>query len=554
MRLSPRSNYFSFCVEQISARNVYFSDVTNDELQQELTRVVAECTRLRDENKLLTEHATQQQQEIDEQLHRIKQLLRQIFGRRSERSDPAQLELAFLEATGQPLEPIDPELTALASEAPDDEETNETKRARRQGGGRRRLPEHLPLVERHFYPIDTDCCGAPMQEAGVESTEVLHFEPSSYLRLRTYTHKRACAVNNHRVVRATAPEVAFPGTSVTPALVAGIITGKFADHLPGNRQIEIAARQGVELSKATMCGWQAAGADALRPIVAEIKRGILTSPYVHVDDTGLTIQDKAAPGGSRKGYIWSYRGEHKDVIYEYSRRRQREAPLGVLRTYRGFVVADAYNGFDGLFGPTSGRVEVACFAHTRRKFHEAIATTPHAVTATAYILQLYRVEAAVKHATPEVRLAARQRHSVPIIERFKKWLDEQLKTALPKGPLAKAIRYALNQWEALKVYLTDGRLPIDNNPAERDLRRVAVGRKNWMFAGSDEGARRAALFYSLIQTCKLNDVNPFEYLRDVLSRVGTTPQARMHELTPRAWKAARAAEAIAVTASVVVSA
>lgn len=541
-------------MEQIRSSNVYSSDVTNDELQLELARVVVECTRLRDENKLLTEHAKQQQQEIDAQLHRIQLLLRRIFGRRSERSDPAQLELAFLALTGQPLEPIDPALTALANEAPDDEETIETKRERRQRGGRRRLPEHLPLVERHFYPAETDCCGAPMQDAGVTYADVLDCRPATYTRIRTFTHKRACTVNNHRVVRAEVPAIAFAGTSVTSSLVASIIIGKFGDHLPINRQIEIAARQGVDFTKGTVCGWLATAADALAPIVAELKRLILTSPFVHVDDTGLTIQDRAAPGGSRRGYIWSYRGELKDVLYEYSRRRVRSAPMSVLAWYFGFVVADAYNGFDGLFGPMSGRIEVACFAHVRRKFDEAMATTPQAVTAIAYILQLYRVEAAVKQATPEARRAARQQYSVPIIARFKNWLDEQRKVALPKGPLAKAIRYALNQWEALNVYLTDGRLPMDNNAAERDLRRIAVGRKNWMFAGSDDGARRAALFYSLMQTCKLNDINPFEYLRDVLARVGTTSPAAMHELTPRAWKAARAAEAITVTASVVVSA
>ena len=217
----------------------------------------------------------------------------------------------------------------------------------------------LPVEERHYHPVDTECCGRAMKEIAAEVVELLDYQPAVYQRVRIVKHKRVCVVSDHRVVRATAPETAFAASSVTPALVASVITAKYGDHLPLHRQVDIAARHGVEFRKPTMCGWLSEAAFALQPVYRELKRLMLASAFVHTDDTSILIQDKTAPGGSRDGYLWTYHGDQGDVIYDYTTRRKGEGPRDILGTFRGYVVADAHVAFDGLFLPGSGRTEVA---------------------------------------------------------------------------------------------------------------------------------------------------------------------------------------------------
>lgn len=468
-------------------------------------------------------------------------LLKRLFAHGRERVDPAQLELAFEAEFGEPEAEKAPE---HANEAPDDEETPATKRERRTHPGRRPIPEHLPVEERHLYPTETACCGEEMKEAGVEVTEQLDFTPSSYKRLRTIRHKRACVVRDHRVVRAEQPkDNPIDRCAAATGLLAQVVVAKYADHLPLHRQVEIAARQGVELDKATMCGWLSEIDFVVKPIVRVIKRGVLSSFAVNLDDTGVIVLDASAPGGSRKGYLWVYHGADGDEVFEYTEARKGEGPAKFLENYRGYVQADAASQHDGLFLEGSGRIEVGCWAHARRGFHDALSSDRQlALVAIEFIRRLYRIESEAKEAPPDARLALRKERSAPIIADFEAWLLEKQRTMLPKSPFAQAVRYVLNQWTALRRFLENGGLPIDNNVAERGLRRVAVGRNNWTFAGSHDGARRAATFYSLIATCKNLGVEPWAYLVDVLRQISTTPQSEIATLTPRGWKAARAAE------------
>jgi transposase len=472
---------------------------------------------------------------------KIDVLLKRLFTHGRERVDPAQLELAFEAEFGAPDAEKEPE---HAKEAPDDEETPATKRERRKPRGRRPLPEHLPVEERHLYPTETACCGAEMKDVGYDVTEQLDFTPASYKRLRTIRHKRACVVQDHRVVRAQQPsDNPIDRCLAATGLLAQVVVAKYADHLPLHRQVEIAARQGVELDKATMCGWLSELDFILKPVVRVIRRSVLSSFSVNLDDTGVIVLDPTAPGGSRKGYLWVYHGADGDEVFEYTEARKGEGPATFLKDYRGYVQADAASQHDGLFLEGSGRIEVGCWAHARRGFHDALSSDRQlSLVAIEFIRRLYRIESEAKEAPPDARLALRKERSAPIIAEFETWLLEKQRTMLPKSPFAQAVRYVLNQWTPLARFLEHGGLPIDNNVAERGLRRVAVGRNNWTFAGSHEGAKRAATFYSLIATCKNVGVEPWAYLVDVLRRISTTPQSEIATLTPRVWKAARAAE------------
>lgn len=523
--------------------------MTLDDALAQLDRYKSEIESMRRETGIALEAERRENAELRAENRELRAkldiLLKRLFGHGRERVDPAQLDLAFEAEFGTgPVDPKEEEAAKNAAGTADDEETPATKRERRKKSGRRPLPEHLPVEEKHLYPADSVCCGEQMKDAGVEVTDQLDFTPSSYKRLRTIKHKRACVVHDHNIVR---PEPAkdnpIDRCVAATGLLAQVVVAKYADHLPLNRQVEIAARQGVELDKATMCGWLAELDFVLKPIVRVIKRGVLASFSVNLDDTGVLVLDALASGGSHKGYLWVYHGAEGDEVFEYTESRKGEGPATFLRDYRGYVQADAASQHDGLFLEGSGRIEVGCWAHARRGFHDALSSDRQlALVAIEFIRRLYRIESEAKEAPPDSRLALRKERSAPIITEFEAWLLEKQRTMLPKSPFAQAVRYALNQWAALKRFLEHGGLPLDNNVAERGLRRVAVGRNNWTFAGSHEGARRAATFYSLIATCKNAGVEPWAYLVDVLRRISTDPQSEIASLTPRGWKAARAAE------------
>jgi hypothetical protein len=278
-------------------------------------------------------------------------------------------------------------------------------------------------------------------------------------------------------------------------------------------------------------------------VVAAIRQSILRSCCINSDDTGILVQDSTQQGGSKKSFLWGYVGDRGEVVFDFTAGRTRDGPRTWLGDFRGYLQADAYSGYDAVFRDSNGGlVEVGCWAHARRKFFDAIETAKAPATdALNAIRELYAVERDAKELglAPEQRMALRQERSKPILDQMLPWLQAQQSVFLPKSPMGKAIGYALNQWAALNRYLDDGRLAIDNNAAERALRPVAVGRKNWLFAGSAEGGKRAAVLYSIIGTCALQGVEPWAYLKDVLQRLanGEKPET----LTPRLWKASQPA-------------
>jgi len=363
--------------------------------------------------------------------------------------------------------------------------------------------------------------------------------PASFRIRQTSRLKYACPACHEGVVEAAAPPQAVEKSLAAEGLLAHVVISKYADHLPLHRLEGIFARHGVTLARSTLCDWVADVATALAPIGAQLRREISHSTYLQTDDTPVTVLDRG--GGSFKGRLWTYLDPlGGQVVFDATATHERAGPEAVLASFAGYLQADADTGYDALYG--SGRiVEVACWAHARRRFVDALETDVSAAPVLALIQQLYQVERDTADAPPDARvarrLAARQARSVPLLAKLDAVRQPLAAQVLPKAPLGDALRYLDRQWRALQRFTDDGRLLIDNNNAERQLRTVAGGRRNWLFAGSLQGAHRAALLYSLIQSCRLADVAPFPYLRDVLIRVATHPHQLIHQLTPKGWAA-----------------
>jgi transposase len=339
-----------------------------------------------------------------------------------------------------------------------------------------------------------------------------------------------------------------------PGLLAFIIVSKYFDHLPLYRLEHIMARQGLPLSRSTMCDWMAASALALRPLYDAMVSQVLRSAWLHTDDTPVKNQGHA-PGTTALSRFWIYWGDrtHPYNVFDFTVNRKRDGPQTFLADFHGYLHADAFSGYDALYLPpprpqassaaaSATIFEVACNAHARRKFHEARGSDDlRAHQALAYYAQLYALERGATDAEldDDARLRMRQELAVPILEQFHKWLTEQRAQVLPKSPMAEAIGYALNNWTALICYTKAGFLSIDNNVAEREMKRIAIGRKNWLFVGSTKGGSTAAVLFSFTSTCHRLGIEPWAYLQDVLSRLPTTPAERLVELLPDRWQAAQ---------------
>jgi transposase len=462
---------------------------------------------------------------------RIDYLTRRLFGRRSEKIDPS--ELTFF---GQNDFPASEPEASLEEIEPEQIQPPVSPKRR---NGRRPLPRELPRkrIEHDVAPEDKVCpdCGRPKTRIGEETSEQLEYIPASLYVIEHVRPKYACACCQAHVRTGVKPaqpiEKGLPG----PGLIAHVITSKYCDHVPLHRQEHIFARHGVDLSRKTLCDWVLQSAWLLEPIVKLMKIEVLGSFAVHTDDTPVPVQSK---GRTHRAYLWVYVGdaEHPFTIYDFTWTRNRDGPQQILKGYHGYLQADAFSGYDRLYA--DGKiVEVACWAHARRKFFEARTSAPVAShQALLAIKQLYAVEREAKDLDAEARLALRREKSKPALETLEAWLRELQPQVLPKSPLGQATAYALDNWEALSRYLGDGRLAIDNNAAERALRGVVIGRKNYLFTGSERGGRAAAVHYSLIQSAKQNRLDPFAYLRDLLARIPTHPYSQIHQLLPNHWK------------------
>ena len=505
--------------------------------------VAPEATVLRAQLDELFDAVKRKDRTIKDLEEQVRYLLNRLYGRKSEKVHPEQLALAFAE---RDLESALPGMPPHADEAPDDESPREKQKKRSRRNGRVPLPEHLPRERKEYHPDPEDlvcpCCQSAKERIGEEVSEELEYEPASFLVKEHVRVKYACRRCEEGVVIADPPALPIVKGRPGPGLLAHVVTSKYGDHLPLHRQSGIFRRHGVEIHRSTLCDWVRDTAELLRPIAMAMKRSILETGYVNTDDTPVKVhQGKGGPGRTKQGRIWVYVSrELREAVYDFTTTRAGEGPQSFLSGFSGYLQADAYGGYDRLFA--DGEVtEVGCLAHARRKFYDALETAPEAASyVLALIRGLYDIEknARDRGIEGEELEQLRRQESHRLLDGLLDFLLLEKAEALPQSPLGKAIGYALNQWEALTRYVTDGRLAIDNNEAERALRGVAVGRGNWIFCGSPAGGRRAAILYSLVVSCKLQGIDPLAYIRDVLERIRTTPMSRIDELTPRGWKAA----------------
>ncbi len=386
-------------------------------------------------------------------------------------------------------------------------------------------------------------CGGALRPLGEDASEQLDYVPGYFQVIRHVRPKLACRACA-RIVQAAAPSRPIERGLPTSALLAQVIGAKYADHCPLYRQEGIYRRSGVELPRSMLASWVGAAASLLDPLVNVLERYVLTARKLHADDTPVPV---LAPGQGRTktGRLWAYVRDDRPaagpdppaVVYRYSPDRKGERPQSHLSTFAGILQADGYSGFAPLYA--NGRVlEAACWAHARRKYYDVYATdrSPTAAEALRRIGLLYAIEREIRGQAPAVRTAARRARSAPILAELRAWLREAHATLSVKSPLAGAIQYTLTRWTALTRYVDDGSIEIDNNAAERAIRALVLGRRNYLFAGSDAGGETAARLYSLIGTCRLNGLDPHRYLHHVLERIAMHPINRLEELLP--WRVA----------------
>jgi transposase len=482
------------------------------------------------------------------ELHLAK-LLREKFGRKSEKIDPSQLALFLGTRTAEPSDDAaEPEHNPTLPDTP--KRPDKPKSARR-GHGRRPLPSHLPRRSQLVSVADGEracaCCGKPRRIFIGEKSIQLDYEPGGFfiVDISRQTAIDDCDCSGEPVfTTAPAPPRIIDGGLPGPGLLAKVVTAKYADHLPLERQATIYAREGVDLAPSTLGDWTAAAATLLLAIANRIRELALQAYVLWTDDTGLRVLDERHSKNIKRGHMWVYIGDKRWVAFVYTEDWKAKGPETFLANRVGYVVADGYSGYHALFRRRDATaIEVGCMMHSRRYFKKALdAKDLRAAYPLDLFRRLYDVEAVAddRGLDAQARLEMRQQHSRPVFDELGRWIRKRHGNETPKSYIGKALTYAVNHWTALGRFLDDGRLPIDNGEAERALRKVALGRLNWLFAGSDAGAERAAILYTVIGTCLANRVNPFEYLRDVFAKIAAGwPSQRIDELLPPNWAAAQ---------------
>jgi transposase len=464
----------------------------------------------------------------------VQKLQRSQFGRRAERLDQDQLQLGF-EDIGADIARVEATLPSPTAKTPDPRLLTE----------RPSMPAHLPREEmridlgRQACP----CCGGALHRIGETVSEMLDHVPARLRVIRICRPRYGCRACG-TIHQAPAPERPIAKGLATAGLLAHVLVSKYCDHLPLYRQSQIFARHGVELDRSTLANWVGGAVWWLEPLQARLAEHVFASQTVFADDTPIPVLDPGR-GRTKTGRLWVYARDDRPwngpdppaAVYFYSPDRRAERPASHLARFKGVVHVDGYPGFERL--RDGGDIQLAaCWAHARRKFYEVHEATgsPVAAEALRRIAELYAIEASIRGQTAGTRQGARHIKSRPLVEAMKTWLEAELGRIPPRGGLADAIRYALTRWSSLCKFMDDGRIEIDNNTVERAIRPIALGRKNHLFAGSDGGAARWAVVASLVATAKLNDVEPFAYLRDVLERMSNGhPMSQLDELLPWNW-------------------
>lgn len=410
--------------------------------------------------------------------------------------------------------------------------------ARAKPTGRKPLPETLPRVDVEILPEEVQKAGLDaFERIGEDVVETVERRPASLVVVRLhrpkFVAKERDRLGETKFLQAPAAELPIERGLAGPGLLADTIVRRWQDHLPLHRLERIYGREGLELPRSTVCGWHADLSELVSPLIEAMWQDALASPYLCTDATGVLVQDREKCHG---GHFWIVAAPERHVLFNYTQKHDKAAVDERLKDYQGYLVADAHAVYDHLY--QGGKVvEVGCWAHTRRYFFKALETDrERADQALKQIKSLFLLERAHATSTPEVRLAARRETAKPLVETFFAWCEERLPSALDETPIQKALRYALNQREALNRFLDDGRLPIHNNFSERELRREAVGRKNWLFLGSDDAGDVNATFVSLLASCLLHGHEPWAYLRDLLCLLPSWPAKHVLDLAPAYWQ------------------
>ena len=520
----------------------------------------------------------------------IAALLKKFYGPKSERFDATQL-LLFGLAMAQPA--ANEKEVAAAALA----ETGEklcSRRIKPDKHGRQQLPTHLQRIEIVHDLKDAEkpcpCCGETRACIGSETSEQLEIIPATLQVLKHVRNKYACKKCSEGcdhcdskphidiAIKPAQPiEKGLPG----PGLLAHIIVSKIGDHLPLYRLQNIFARQDVNIARSTMCAWMFSCSALVKPLVDLMIDRVRKSSVIHTDDTRVSVQDVKVKGKCKTGRLWCYIGDqgHPFTIYDYTPDRSRDGPHTFLAGYKQYLQADAYGGYDGIYRDSGkgGAIEVACWAHARRKFFDCKDSDGRRSAELLGMVQyLYAIEArieerierylkknaqkkndppanlqltgdALRAAKYEIIRQARQRFAAPMLDKIKTWLDREYELVLPRSPIAQAMGYLKNQWTALNRYIERGDLKIDNNIAERQMKPIAIGRKNWLFAGNDAAGHSAAILYTLVESAKRHGLNPQTYIRNVLANIGQTKLSDLHQFLPDVWKAAMADKLAQVT-------
>ncbi len=490
---------------------------------------------------------------IEQMKFTIAKLRHERFGQSSERGailEQLELQLAEMEEDASEAQAKAQMAAAVAAS-----EKIKVQAFERRKPARRPLPEHLPR-ERIVYPSPSacPCCGGALHKLGEDVTETLELIPRQWKVIQHVREKFSCR-SCEAITQPPAPSHPIARGRAGPWLLAHVLFSKYGLHLPLNRQSVTYAREGIELDVSTLADWVGAAAATLMPLIVLIRAYVFAAERIHADETTVPV---LAKGKTRTGRLWTYVRDDRPfggpdppaAIFFYSRDRAGEHPEQHLAGYAGLMQADAYAGFNRLYeaarkgGPI---VEAMCWAHARRKFFDLarINKAPIAIEAVERIDALFAIEREINGKAPQERRRVRNEHSRPLVIALEAWLREQRRKLSASNQVAKAIAYSLNRWSGLIRFLDDGRLCMSNNAAERALRGIAVGRHNWTFAGSDEGGRRAAAIYTLIETAKLNDIDPQAWLADVLARLQDHPAKRIDELLPCNWKRERQQKAAA---------
>ena len=489
------------------------------------------------------ERADQLQIYAERLAHLVMEFKKARFGKKSEKFNPDQLNLIF--------EELETALAEAETAKDDAEKKSGTARSKVKTDTKRNLghlPINLPRIENVIEPGNLQCpcgCGKAMVKIGEDRTERLDITPASFRVIVTIRPKYAPPSNcKGKVVQAPAHAHLIEGALPTEALIAHILVSKYADHLPLYRQSQIFARSGVQLHRSTLAGWAGKAAFHLRPIVDRMAEHIKTSTKLFMDETPVPVLDPGR-GRTKTGYLWALARDDRGwggndppcVIFNYAPGRSGKYAEEFLEDFDGILQVDAYGGYNRLAKAdrTGGEpiVLAYCWAHARRKLFDLIDTSEIAVEGVRRIAELYAIEDDIRGRSPSERLAARQARSAPLVEAFGIWLDQQRARVSPKSRLGEKLAYIANHWDGLQIFLRDGRVEMDSNPVENAIRPIALGRKNALFAGHDEGGKNWGLFASLIGTCKLNDVNPFDYLTTTLEALANGhPQSRIDDLMP----------------------